>query len=276
MTTYTAMSYRMVARDYNAINALPSEAARQVGAAIARSVEGARLLDLGAGAGRLGIPAAQAGCQVFSVDLEAAMLRAGRDEAERSGVHIRPVQADALRLPLRSAVFDAVMINNLLHLVPNWPEVLVEAARVMRPGGVLIQGRDWLDPHSCAGKLRARWREIVAELDPGMRPTSAAGPALMQTLARMGGRTTDEVVAAEWTEHLSPAGILQAMRARRNNETWAVSDAVLDAGWPLLFEWAQRTFADLHAAESVTRRFVFSVTHGLSQGAHADPRVTGR
>ncbi|MCS6846467.1 MAG: class I SAM-dependent methyltransferase [Anaerolineae bacterium] len=265
MNAYTSMSYREIASRYNAINALPPHAALQAGGAIARYARGEALLDLGAGAGRLGIPAALAGCRVVALDRELAMLRAGQREASLQAVELPSVQADAVHLPLQDNSFDAVMINNLLHLVPQWEVVLVEAVRVMRPGGVLIQGRDWLDPQSCAGRMRAKWREVVATLRPQMRPTAAAGPALFQTLARMGGQIEAEILAAEWTECLSPARVLHRMRQRMHNETWSLDDDVLEAGLAVFEPWVRETFSDLHAEEDVTWRFMLTVTYELKR-----------
>jgi len=265
MSTYTSMSYRAVASRYNAINALPPQAALRIGRAIARYAGGQLLLDLGAGAGRLGIPAVLAGCRVVALDLELAMLCAGQSEAESQSVELPSIQADAVHLPLCDDCVAAVMINNLLHLVPEWEAVLVEAVRVMRPGGVLVQGRDWLDPQSCAGRIRAQWREVVASLQPDMRPTAAAGPALFRALAHMGGQVEPEIIAAEWTECLSPARILHRMRHRLHNETWSLDDELLSAGLAVLEPWVRSTFGDVHAEEDVTWRFMLTATHGLKR-----------
>ncbi|MGW7053563.1 class I SAM-dependent methyltransferase [Streptomyces sp. NPDC054887] len=48
------------------------------------------------------------------------------------------VRGDAMRLPLASDSVDAVVIVWLLHLLSAPAAVLAEAARVLRPGGVLI------------------------------------------------------------------------------------------------------------------------------------------
>ncbi|MFF1837413.1 class I SAM-dependent methyltransferase [Streptomyces sp. NPDC058231] len=48
------------------------------------------------------------------------------------------VRGDATRLPVASNGVDAVVIVWLLHLLPDPASVLVEAVRVLRPGGVLI------------------------------------------------------------------------------------------------------------------------------------------
>lgn len=46
--------------------------------------------------------------------------------------------ADAMNLPYADASFDAVIIANALHIVPDPGKVLNEIKRVLRPGGLLI------------------------------------------------------------------------------------------------------------------------------------------
>jgi len=52
------------------------------------------------------------------------------------------VGGDATRLPLASASVDAVVLIWLLHLLADAEPVLGEAARILRPGGVLISTVD--------------------------------------------------------------------------------------------------------------------------------------
>jgi ubiquinone/menaquinone biosynthesis C-methylase UbiE len=47
-------------------------------------------------------------------------------------------KADAMNLPYRDDSFDAVLIANALHIVPDPEKVLSEIDRVLRPGGLLI------------------------------------------------------------------------------------------------------------------------------------------
>lgn len=50
----------------------------------------------------------------------------------------RTVQGDGAALPLAAASVDAVLLIWVLHLVPDPAPLIAEAARVLRPGGVLI------------------------------------------------------------------------------------------------------------------------------------------
>ncbi|MBV7248429.1 class I SAM-dependent methyltransferase [Streptomyces sp. MW-W600-10] len=57
------------------------------------------------------------------------------------------VRGDATTLPFASRTVDAVVIVWLLHLLPDPAPVLTEAARVLRPGGVLITTVDKNDAY---------------------------------------------------------------------------------------------------------------------------------
>jgi SAM-dependent methyltransferase len=92
-----------------------------------------RLLDLGCGGGAQ-IPLLQElGWTVTGVDVSEDQLRLarGRVEAEL-------VQADAAELPFEHASFD-VVASLVTHTdVDDYPRALAEAARVLRPGGLLV------------------------------------------------------------------------------------------------------------------------------------------
>ncbi|MEO0565996.1 MAG: methyltransferase domain-containing protein, partial [Chloroflexota bacterium] len=244
--SYSSISFTTIAQNYNQINAIPADAAHELGQAIT-NLDGGRglVLDMGCGAGRIALPAAGAGAKMIGVEVDAAMLR----EANRAATELTfdGIRGDIVHLPLADDCISTVLSINVLHLVPSWKQVLEEAVRVMQPDGMFVQGRDWLDPQSCAGQLRFKLREVVMGLMPGLRPTAAASPQVMsQTLIDMGGTVAETITATSWTVYQSPADILTQMSQRKHNETWMLNDQVLTEAVQQLNAWANSTWDDIH------------------------------
>ena len=104
-------------------------------------VEG-ELLDLGAGTARIPVVLCRLrpGVKVLAVDLAESMLAVGREHVRRENLQesIRLECVDAKRLPYKDGQFSAVISNSLVHHVPEPMTVFREAARVLKPGGVLF------------------------------------------------------------------------------------------------------------------------------------------
>jgi SAM-dependent methyltransferase len=94
------------------------------------------VVDVGCGTGRVTEALVAAGRSVIAVDHSPEMLRvtARKVAAERVAI----VRADVRRLPISDGACDAVVCSGVLHHVRDWELVLHEAARVLRPGGVLV------------------------------------------------------------------------------------------------------------------------------------------
>lgn len=256
MATFTP-SFNQIAAQYDRQRAHPPEVSAAIGTSIAAIVgTDARVLELGVGTGRIAFPVAAAGCQVVGVDLAIEMLR----RAQAGGLD-RLVRGDITALPLRSHTFDAVLAVHVLHLVPDWRAVLAEAVRVLRSTGLVIQGRDWRDPQSCAALVRSKLREAVIARAPGTKPP-AAGAATGQALMRLGATASEEIIAASWTTWTTPAAVLDGMARRDDAETWALPDDVLESALADARSWAAVTWDDLDAPQAVEQRFVLTLTRG--------------
>ncbi len=96
------------------------------------SRDGAVLVDLGCGGGLLAPHVAGKGYRHVGVDL----ITSGLEQAAAHGV--APVRADARRLPFADRTADVVSAGELLEHVPDWPAVVAEACRILRPGGWLV------------------------------------------------------------------------------------------------------------------------------------------
>jgi len=104
--------------------------------------KGSRLLDLGCGTGREAFGAARLGYRVVALDVVDAMLRNGKQAAERVGLNVQWLRAEVHALPFASRSFDgALLVCQLLehfHGRANRVRILREASRVVRPGGHLL------------------------------------------------------------------------------------------------------------------------------------------
>ncbi|MFE9916632.1 class I SAM-dependent methyltransferase [Micromonospora sp. NPDC005553] len=93
---------------------------------------GLRVLDLGAGTGKLSATLAAVGADVVAVEPDPAMLA----ELRRAVPTVRALPGSAEAIPLPDGSVDAVLAGNALH----WFDMTVagaEIARVLAPGGVL-------------------------------------------------------------------------------------------------------------------------------------------
>jgi len=102
-------------------------------------VPGGDLLDVGTGTGRMLEVLAPRFRQAHGIDLSREMLAVARANLERANLDNCSIRhADMYRLPFGEASFDAVTIHQVLHYAEEPAEAIAEAARVLRPGGVLL------------------------------------------------------------------------------------------------------------------------------------------
>ena len=101
---------------------------------------GWRIADVGCGPGAFAAALVARGAQVTAIDSARAMLDAVA--ARELGCEL--VEADAAALPLADGSHDAACIVQVLEYVDDPVGVLREAARVVRPGGVVLAAdTDW-------------------------------------------------------------------------------------------------------------------------------------
>ncbi len=106
---------------------------------LGRIARGARVLDLGSGAGTDSLVAAQMvgpGGQVTGIDMTPEMLdKARAAAAEMGATNVEFVEAEAERLPFADASFDVVISNGVIDLIPDKDAVFAELFRMLTPGG---------------------------------------------------------------------------------------------------------------------------------------------
>ena len=138
---------------------------------------GERILEIGPGTGYYTLDLAEwvgADGTVEIFDLQKEMLdHTIRRARERGLWNVSPTQGDAQNLPYEDDSIDAAILVATLGEIPDQDAALREVARVLRPGGRLIVGELFGDPHMVTvGSLERR-----AE-DAGLRLEKRSGPTL--------------------------------------------------------------------------------------------------
>jgi ubiquinone/menaquinone biosynthesis C-methylase UbiE len=101
---------------------------------------GATVVDVGCGTGRAAAELAGRGARAIGVDLDPAMLTAARDRFPELDLRA----ADAADLPLGDGEAQGYRADKVYHVLPDPSAALVEARRVLAPGGrIVLLGQDW-------------------------------------------------------------------------------------------------------------------------------------
>jgi ubiquinone/menaquinone biosynthesis C-methylase UbiE len=93
---------------------------------------------------------------------------------ERGLTNVTAAHGDAGRLPFRDATFDAAFLVTVLGEIPDQDAALGELARVLKPGGRLVVGELFGDPH-WVSPARLRRRAEATGLSLVQRAGSPAG-----------------------------------------------------------------------------------------------------
>lgn len=155
-----------------------------------------RVLDLGAGTGKLTTRLVERGLDVVAVDPIPDML----DVLSAALPETRTLLGTAEEIPLPDNSVDAVLVAQAWHWVD--PErATPEVSRVLRPGGRL--GLVWNTRDERLGWVRELGRIIGSDDDP--RRTEVTLPTPFTELARH---------RIEWTNYLTPQALIDLVASR--------------------------------------------------------------
>lgn len=106
-----------------------------------RDVTARDVLDVGCGPGESAIYLQHhfsKRARVVAIDIGWEFVSFGEHLASANDAPTRFLQAEACTLPFPASSFDVVTSLEMVEHLPNWPEFLQEAHRVLRPGGHLV------------------------------------------------------------------------------------------------------------------------------------------
>ena len=188
-----------------------------------------RVLEIGVGTGRIGVPLSAHSGHYTGFDISAAMM--GKIASKAGGERVHLTQADATRLPFADATFDVAVSVHIFHLIPNWQQALRETARVLKLEGVLLNCFNHPAGESAdhLKQMRAIWREALQ----GQKSHELVGVPLSKRetfLVDSGWQQVGERQSHRYQIIETVADELDRKRRRVSSSTWQVDDAVYARG----------------------------------------------
>jgi len=118
---------------------VPGKSWKALAEALLRLMPPLTIADLGAGEGASALLLSRHAKRVIAVDSSAKMIEVGREQAIRSGVaNIDFRLGDMEDLPIASGEVELAFFSQSLHHAPHPARALVEAARILAPGGRIL------------------------------------------------------------------------------------------------------------------------------------------
>jgi ubiquinone/menaquinone biosynthesis C-methylase UbiE len=236
-------SFDRVAHLYDETRGVPPDAEAAIADGIAELLRTVapepHLLEVGIGTGRIAVPLAERGVRVTGIDISTKMMAILRGKRADIGLVI----AEAGRLPLRPASFDASLFVHILHLVPDAEATVRATKSAVRPGGIMIEAGDDRDD-SRRAQADELIRETVEELsgvDIGGWKPYESGVAKFAGVVREAGAEIEEVRLAVWHSSTTRQRMLERLKRRDYSSSWKIPDAVM----PELLERVTPRIADL-------------------------------
>ena len=249
-------AYDAAAPSFDRHRALPDGAAEAIRAAILASIAAPtrpRILDLGAGSGRIGWPFVAAGDDYVGADLAGGMLRAFMARAENNGRTPRLVRADGQHLPFADATFDAVLLIQVFGGMRGWRRIVSEARRVLRSAGALVIAGSVAPADGIDARMKQRLASFLSER--GVEPDQTNARDDVQRCLESTATGGAPMAAAGWTADRTPRGFLD--RHRTGARFSVLPEPVKEEALRKLSAWAVATFGSLDAVCS--EPFVFEL-----------------
>lgn len=205
------LSFDRVASIYDETRSLSPRVMSHVLGLLVDELLGKKVLEIGVGTGRYAVPLQKSGIDVVGVDISQKMVDQGLSKGMRS-----VILADGVRLPFVARSFDLTMTNHVLHLLPDWRDMLVEIARVTRDSYFSVVERAeeksslQKEYHDLARQAGFEWEH------PGLHERDL--PELLKPDVVMPVGPFNEVLAAE--------PLLDELDGRSFSAQWNVPEAI--------------------------------------------------
>lgn len=248
-------SFDATAPTFELHRALPEQVPGAIRTAIwsAAGLSGpARVLDIGAGTGRIGRAFVAAGDAYCGIDASLAMLQ----EFSLTSDNCTLMHADARHLPFTDGCFDAVLLMQVLSGADDWREIVTEARRVVRTGGCIAVGRSVSPESAIDSQLKRHLKRILEELQMGSFRQEQSRREALDWLSAAAADHAHRV-AATWNVNVTPGAFLE--RHRTGARFAALLTDIQDRAINRLRGWAEKQYGSVDAEFRETRTFEVDV-----------------
>lgn len=152
----SAKGYDLAAKEYDKREAYLSSFEKDQVVPLLGQLNGKKVLDVGAGTGRLSLKLAKVGAEVTALDVSEKMLI----ELNRKNKKIKTVVGDAESLPFENETFDIVSAAFLIVHLKDPTRFFDEVYRILKNGGLfLVTNINQKDPP----RIKAHDHEFIVE-----------------------------------------------------------------------------------------------------------------
>jgi SAM-dependent methyltransferase len=249
-----SIAFDRAASFYDETRGFPPGVETPIAALIAQAghiTSNSRVLEIGVGTGRIGLPVSIHSGVYYGIDLSFPMMQ--RLRAKQRGEPIFVAQADAIRLPFLQATFDATIAVHVLHLIPGWQQAVGEVARVLRPGAPLLLCWNGGEEHPQITKLWDAWNAVI----PPERRVQVGAKADQDPffLESEGWRKQGGEQVHEFPTRFTPQRHLEKLRGRIWSRLWHLTDEELAAGVAAVEAAIAEQFSNPHVEIPHTGQF---------------------
>jgi len=224
---------------YRALPVGVPEAIRRAIRESTNAKQSARVLDLGAGSGRIGRTFVDAGDSYVGVDFSSSMLSEFRSRNSAANL----VHADGGRLPFPDGSFDLVLLMQVLSGADNWRSLASEAVRVLVPGGFIVVGKTVIPPAGVDTRMKKQLKLVLQEMGAATHDSQKSHEQSLEWLRAASSRRI-HATAASWTALRTPKEFLD--RHRTAARFSSLPPDVQEEALKRVGTWAERTFGSLN------------------------------
>jgi ubiquinone/menaquinone biosynthesis C-methylase UbiE len=250
-----ALAFDTGASSFERFRALPDGVPEAIRSTIYEAVHvpsPARVLDLGAGTGRIGRIFAQAGDLYCGLDASLGMLQEFRRYTKNSFL----VQANGEQLPFRDHVFDVVLLMHVLGGARNFQAVIKEAGRVCNSDGAIVVGRTASPESGIDAQLKRQLKLILEQMGVVWhRPRESYRKSLASLEAI--SRRHIPMSAASWDVAATPRDFL--LRHQTGARFASLPVATQEHALEQLTTYAEETFGALDRSFEEQRSFELDI-----------------